>query len=134
MTKGRKPAIVPVENAITTTPDAPVWLSAAAKAEWRRVAPLLIARRILTAADLGTLESYCVAVGTVQEAASIIAAEGLTVTSDAGPKRHPASVIQDGAMKTARQIAAELGLTPASRAKAAVREEATPVSADLGLD
>lgn len=134
MTKGHKPAIAPVENAITMTPDAPAWLSKPAKAEWRRVAPLLIARRILTDADIATLESYCVAVGTVQEAAAILAAEGLTCMTDSGPKRHPASTIQDGAMKTARQIAAELGLTPASRAKAAVREEVTPVSADLGLD
>ncbi|MGY0575937.1 P27 family phage terminase small subunit [Bradyrhizobium sp. RDM12] len=38
----------------------------AANAEWRRVMPELAKRRILTIADLGSLESYCIAIGRIR--------------------------------------------------------------------
>ncbi|RWF07315.1 MAG: phage terminase small subunit P27 family, partial [Mesorhizobium sp.] len=68
--RGRKPAgIVAGTSPVTKVPPAPTWLSKDAKAEWRRVAPILVnERKVLTEADLGTLESYCIATGTVREA------------------------------------------------------------------
>jgi P27 family predicted phage terminase small subunit len=59
--KGRKPDLKSDQAAIASVVRAPQWLSADAKAEWRRVMPHLIERRILTDADLGGLENYCVA-------------------------------------------------------------------------
>jgi P27 family predicted phage terminase small subunit len=110
--KGRKPELVPDAGAVDANLRPPSWLSKHAKAEFRRVAPILAARRILTPADLGSLESYCIAIGHVRE---------LEMLMRAGfdPKLHRA---QDKSMVTARQLAAELGLTPVSRSRPAVRE------------
>lgn len=63
--KGRKPELQADANAITETRP-PAWLSEHAKAEFRRVMPELARRRSLTPADLGCLESYCVAIGKVR--------------------------------------------------------------------
>jgi P27 family predicted phage terminase small subunit len=87
-----------------------------AKEEWRRVAPVLIQRRILTKSDLGTLEFYACAVGLARRAQ--IESEGLTlsVTGKNGVQRqHPSVKIARDAWNDARKFAGELGLTPASR-------------------
>ena len=73
--------------------------------------PELAKRRILTTADLGSLESYCIAMGRVRELETLLRA-------GFDPKLHRA---QDKSMVTARQLAAELGLTPVSRSRPAVR-------------
>ena len=73
--------------------------------------PELAKRRILTTADLGSLESYCVSIGRVRDLEMLLRA-GID------PKLFR---MQDQAIKTARQLAAELGLTPVSRSRPAVR-------------
>jgi P27 family predicted phage terminase small subunit len=103
-------------------PRPPAYLSKDAKAEWRKVVPILVVeRQTLTEADLGTLESYCNAIGTMRQAQRIINAEGLVTVAG---KRHPAFGIMNAAQTTARLCAAELGLTPVSRSRPAVRENA----------
>jgi P27 family predicted phage terminase small subunit len=121
--RGRKPAsIVNGSSPVTEVPRPPAYLSKDAKAEWRKVVPILVVeRQTLTEADLGTLESYCNAIGTMRQAQRIINAEGLVT---AAGKRHPAFGIQNTAQTTARLCAAELGLTPVSRSRPAVRETA----------
>lgn len=122
--RGRKPAaVVPGTATVVTVPRAPSWLSADAKTEWRRVAPILVERDILTEADLGTLESYATATGVVREAQRAISRDGLIIATDDGPKRHPAFSMMNAAMTTARLCAAELGLTPVSRSRPAVRTD-----------
>lgn len=117
--RGTKPHLVVSNDAVTRTPAPPAWLSPEAKREWRRVMPILVQRRILTTADLGMLESYCTAIGAMREAQRILSAEGLVV----GGKRHPAFGIMNAAQTTARLCAAELGLTPVSRSRPAIRED-----------
>jgi len=114
--KGTKPTLV-VDNAaaVRKVPPAPTWLSAAAKAEWRRVAPLMVERRILTDADLGSLENYCLAQGRVRDIQKMLAG----VEPEAWLKLTRA---QDKAITMARQLAAELGLTPVSRSRPGIRE------------
>lgn len=121
--KGTKPQMRTDREAIASVPRPPAWLSKDAKAEWKRVMPLLIERRILTDADLGMVESYCTAIARIREAERTIAKEGATFQAVSGPKRHPAVTVQDAAMKTARLCAAELGLTPVSRSRPAIRED-----------
>ncbi|TCT12669.1 P27 family predicted phage terminase small subunit [Tepidamorphus gemmatus] len=135
MTRGRKPdRIVTGSNTVAEAPRAPAWLSKDAKTEWNRVAPILTDRRTLTEADLGTLESYCTATGTVREMQRILNRDGAIVDTDKGPKRHPALGVQNAAMTTARLCAAELGLTPVSRSRPAIRDEADDDDvSDLGL-
>jgi P27 family predicted phage terminase small subunit len=110
--KGRKPELVAQRNPVGNVQCPPPWLSELAKAEWRRVTPELTMRRILTCADLGSLENYCIAIGRVRELEELLSA-GID------PKLFR---MQDQAIKTARQLAAELGLTPVSRSRPAVRD------------
>ena len=64
--RGTKPALVSDPKGLAAIPKPPAWLSKDAKAEWRRVTPLLVERRILSDADLGTLENYANAIGNVR--------------------------------------------------------------------
>lgn len=121
--RGTKPHLVVDNGAVKKAPTAPAWLSADAKREWRRVMPILVERRILTTADLGSLENYCVAIGQVREMERRLQEEGHVVETEQGLKRHPAVGIQSDAMTRARLLAAELGLTPVSRSRPAIRDD-----------
>ena len=129
--KGAKPRLVIDNDAVTGAPAAPGWLSKDAKAEWRRVMPGLVQRRILTRADLGSLENYCICIGIVREAERHLQKHGHVFESfkdtddglvSLGMKRNPASLVLKDAIAASRQLAAELGLTPVSRSRPAVRE------------
>lgn len=122
--KGAKPHLRTDSAAMKRAPAVPKWLSADAKREWKRVLPDLIERRILTDADLGSLENYCIAIGQVREMERTLQQEGHVYTSANGMlKRHPAGVILSDAMTRARLIAVELGLTPVSRSRPAIRDD-----------
>jgi len=115
--KGRKPKLKLIEGgtAAVRCPTAPGWFSLQARAEWKRSAPQLQGRRLLAPDMLGTLESYCIAVGVVRETEEIMCREGRMIDTDEGPKQHPAFRMQSAAMREARLLAAELGLTPHRR-------------------
>ena len=113
--RGTKPHLVIDNGAIRKTERAPSFLSKEAKMEWRRIMPTLVKRRILTVADLGSVENYCIATGRVRQVERQIQATIGDID--------PAMVrMQDKAIQTARQLAAELGLTPVSRSRPTVRE------------
>ena len=132
--RGRKPELRAIEGGLSRLPPAPSWLPTEGKAEWRRVVPGLRDRKVVTKQDLGILESYCLAVGTVRRMQTTIAAEGDMVTNDKGDtKRHPAFQTMFQALTESRRLAAELGLTPASRNKAAATEGNDDDLADLDL-
>ncbi len=124
--RGRKAEIVPLcEDAPDEMPHPPEDLSPDALAEWNRVLSIILTeRRTLSVADLATFTAYCTAAGMATEARRIINREGLTYMGASGPKKHPAAAILSDAMTQVRQLAAELGLTPASRARPAIREGA----------
>lgn len=107
--RGVKPAVLADAEALAKAPPAPSYLSAHAKAEWKRIMPQLIARRILTRADLSGVESYCAAIGAVRSIADQLASNPATDLKLAG--------LQIRFMQTARQLASEYGLTPTSRAR-----------------
>lgn len=133
--RGRKPTLNPDSNPIIDAPKPPSWLGKAARAEWRRIAPLLMDRRILAETDLTTLAHYCAATGTVQEQQKTINREGYVVATERGPRAHPAVRIQADAMTRARLLAAELGLTPVSRNRPSIRtdQEDDDSASDLGV-
>ncbi|MDI4663679.1 P27 family phage terminase small subunit [Xanthobacter autotrophicus] len=106
--KGRKPSTInSTAGALVKAPAPPVWLSPEAKKEWKRCIRPLIERRILTQSDLGQLENYCIAQGRAREIEGM-----LQISFDLALCR-----AQDKALASARQIAAELGLTPVSRSR-----------------
>lgn len=104
--RGVKPKISTDTEALTKAPPAPSYLSAQAKAEWKRIMPQLISRRILTRADLAGVEAYASAVGICRQIEELRAG-GLIDKVQFG--------IWNRAAQTARQLAAEYGLTPTSR-------------------
>ena len=110
--RGTKPRMRPAEDALTRAPPVPGWLSKDAKAEWRRIMPSLASRRTLTAADMASVENYCVSVGRAREIEREI--QGADTINGTLFR------MQDKAMQTARQLAAELGLTPTSRNRPAM--------------
>jgi P27 family predicted phage terminase small subunit len=151
--RGVKPHLV-VYNGAASVPSkpeqascgrpAPDWLSEDAKAEWARVMPLLEKRKIITEADLGNLENYCIAIGHVRVAERDIQANGLTIETfrpdrngnpvSLGHKRNPSVGIQSDAMTRARLLGSELGLTPVSRSRPTVRNDDEGGSSQAFLD
>ncbi len=120
-TRGRKAEPKAVSDAISKVPSPPRDMGAEAKAEWRRVMPVLVERRVLTAADMAAVERYCEATGDVKIARARIKQDGEYVLNRLEElKRHPAFTTLREAAAEARRWAAELGLTPASRSRVAV--------------
>lgn len=107
--RGLKPPLSADSDALTKTPPSPKHLSPHAKAEWKRIFPQLIARRTVTRADLAGVENYCAAVGAARTIAETMSTGGLPDLKLGG--------LQIRYMQTARQLAAEYGLTPTSRAR-----------------
>nr|WP_313010702.1 phage terminase small subunit P27 family [Brucella intermedia] len=107
--RGIKPALTADAGALTKAPPAPAHLTPAAKAEWRRVMPQLIERRIITRGDLAGIENYCAAIGAVRQIADQMNTMPVPDLKLGG--------LQIRFMQTARQLAAEYGLTPTSRAR-----------------
>lgn len=107
--RGVKPAIQKDKAALTKLPSAPKRLSTHAKAEWRRVVPVLVKRGVITTGDLAGIESYCTAVGFVTQITEQLAGMPIPDIKLAG--------LQIRYMQTARQLAAEYGLMPASRSR-----------------
>lgn len=121
--KGTKPALKADKAAITRTPKPPAWMADQARREWGRIMPLLVERKILTEADMGSVEAYCIATGQVRQMDVILAKEGAIIVTEKGARAHPAFRIQADAMNRARLLAAELGLTPVSRSRPSIRDD-----------
>lgn len=114
--KGTKPTLRQDAAPLGVLP-APEWLPVSAAVEWTRVMPILAERRILTEGDLGGLENYCLCIGRVRQFEDEIQSTGDT---ELVLKLFRA---QDKAMASARLLAAELGLTPVSRSRPAIRDD-----------
>lgn len=106
--RGVKPALSKDAEALTKAPPAPSYLSTQAKAEWRRVLPLLVGRGVITKADLTGVEAYCVAAGAARQIAEAMAGDLPDLRLGGMQIRY---------MQTAHQFTAEYGLTPTSRAR-----------------
>lgn len=119
MTRGLKPsAIVAGTSPVTKVPSPPAYLSKDAKAEWRKVAPILVnERKVLTVADLAAFENYVIAVAMMRQAARDVQTNGNVLPNG---KRNPASTALVQMMQQHLRAAGELGLTPAARSRAVI--------------
>ena len=106
--RGLKPHLSPDRAPLTKAPSAPKWMTEEARAEWKRIMPRLISDRIITTADLTGVENYCVASGRVREIETLFRVQPLDKVLFG---------MQNRAMQTARQLAAEYGLSPVSRTR-----------------
>lgn len=108
-------------------PDRPVELTGEAAREWDSIANELDAAGTLAVVDRGVLAAYCCAVADVLAARDAINREGRWLTeplqNSKGDllgervKEHPAVKLLDKATVRVRGLAADLGLTPASRSR-----------------
>lgn len=129
--RGTKPHIKMERDALEDR-EPPAWLSDDAKSEWLRIVPILAQRKVLTEADLGSVENYCMAMGTVREMEREIQRVGAVqkvykVDKDGNSllisiRKNPAVSIQSDAMNKARLLAAEIGCTPVSRSRPTVED------------
>lgn len=116
--KGRKPIITALPGALDKAPPMPSWLPEFAKKEWARVVPALVKARSLASHELSTVESYCLSVARIRECEAVIQKDGLTYVSPTGEtKRRPETTLLKESIEAARRLAAECGITPASRSK-----------------
>lgn len=104
-------------------PPCPRWLSARARAEWRRLARELYDAGVLTTVDRAALAGYCVAFARWQEAEEVVSAKGMVVkTTNGNLIQNPYLTIANRAMDDMRRFAVEFGMTPASRTRVQVAE------------
>lgn len=99
-------------------PDCPGFLDAAAKAEWKRMVPILLAAGLLTLADRAALAAYCQAFSRWKRAEEELAKQPLLVTvTEKGTGARAEVWIAANAMKEMRAFLVEFGLSPASRTR-----------------
>lgn len=116
--KGRKAAVTTTAGALKKVPPAPKDLSLLAQAVWRRELQPLVRAEKIAAHELPLFKSYCSATARIDEAQALIAQHGLLIVGASGElKRNPATTIQKEAIALQARLAAEFGITPASRNK-----------------
>ncbi len=95
----------------------PNWLEPEARKEWRRLAPVLINAGILTAADAVTFAGYCQAYARWREAEEHVTKLGMIYKDKTTEKVYPNPyiAIARAAFTEVKSMAAEFGLTPATR-------------------
>jgi len=103
-----------------TIPSPPRWLGSVARAEWRRVAPMLHKRGLMARRFVAALAGYCRAYGELVEAQRLIELEGRTVTTDKGNViQHPAVGMANRAADQLRAYLVEFGLSPSAEGRLA---------------
>jgi P27 family predicted phage terminase small subunit len=103
-------------------PDPPPWLTdPVALGEWRRLAPELMAMRVLTELDVNDLAQYCLWFGVMLQAQADVAKHGITTTSTSKhgelKRKNPALAALKDASKEMKALADQLGLGPLARFK-----------------
>lgn len=102
-----------------SVPAPPTHLDEVARAEWLRVAPLLLARRTFAEADHTQLELYVSIYAQWRRVEAAVRTAPLTILGPNGMERvHPTRAEFARLSDTLRHHMAALGLTPSSRAKA----------------
>lgn len=102
-------------------PDPPSHLNDRAVIIWNEYGNQLHKLGILTPIDLSLFEAFCIETAMYRECTEIINKEGAWIEekySEGGlksMKRHPASMVRNGALNNMRTLAARFGLDPHSR-------------------
>lgn len=99
-------------------------LRAWAHDEWARVVPSLVAARLLTPVDLQILLDHCSAVALHRECLRQIARDGLTVETERGWTKNPATTILAQQRDRLKHTVQQLGLSPLARDGLEARGEA----------
>ena len=108
-------------------PPMPEFLTDIARAEWRRIVPLLLDMKVLKTCDGAALASYCMSFARWQQAEDLISRHGVVVEElvydDEGEvigtklKKNPACNVSMAEKKEMRAALALFGLDPSSRSR-----------------
>jgi P27 family predicted phage terminase small subunit len=109
-----KPA-APAPGVDLTKP--PTGLGAKAAAVWRKLAPDLVERKVLTAWDIEAFAAYCIVVSQFHEARKAVAKYGITDLGSQGQRIvSPYLRAQSLLLEAELKLAGRFGLTPGDRA------------------
>jgi P27 family predicted phage terminase small subunit len=135
--KGRKADLKAIEGGLAGVPSPPAEIPADMIAEWQTIAAELVQRKLLTASMSGLVSTYVIALWTVRQCQVAVAKHSpLVMSAHQMLKPNPAAGMQAKAMEMVARLGAELGLTPAARAKQGLQPkggEDEDNAADLGL-
>jgi P27 family predicted phage terminase small subunit len=116
---GRRPLNENEPALDTTMPACPRWLTAEARAEWRRVATKLHKAGILTNVDRAVLAAYCQAWSDWVSTSKQLEQEPTVIVpdDDTGKRRYlnPTTTAANSARDAMIKYARELGMTPSAR-------------------
>ena len=98
--------------------DAPAFLVGAARAEWERLAPVLLTEKMLTVADRQALAGYCQSFSDWQKAQAVLTRSGFTFKTPNGyVQQRPEVAIAQKSLSLMLKFGVEFGLTPSSRSR-----------------
>jgi P27 family predicted phage terminase small subunit len=113
--KGRGPKADMAARLFRAVPP-PANMSERAKAEWKRLMPVVIALGTMSRCDLRAFQLLCETLATATEAAELVAKQGMTIpTGSGGRKAHPALRVLADARRHAGTQLESFGLTPKGR-------------------
>jgi len=127
---GRRPLNDGPPQAPAEVPECPEFLDDEAKAEWFRMAPVLLDMGLLTPADRAALAAYCISYSRWVAAEAQVRRLGTIVKSPLKnfPMKSPYLTVADQALETMRKFMVEFGLTPSSRSR--IRVPGNPRATD----
>jgi P27 family predicted phage terminase small subunit len=103
---------------LLTVPEPPPEISAGGRAEWIRLAPLLLAVGTASRADLRAFELLAEALGSERAMRELIERDGTMIAAAGGGyKAHPAIRAAETARAQAIALLRDFGLTPSGRAR-----------------
>lgn len=111
----RKDALKAMKKYPKLTSDAPDWLDDTAKAEWKRIIPLLLQNSPISDLDLALIASHCSEYAVVAECGQQLKKSGVVTETKTGLKQSPYFMAQQKALKDLHSIDSQLGLSPVSR-------------------
>lgn len=134
-TRGRKAELKVIEGGLTDKPAVPVHIPQEMHAEWLAVVAELTERKVITDAMLGTVDAYIMAMSNARKAQKALDEHGVLVDGGKGIlKQNPAATLLGKSNATIQRLAAELGLTPASRSRPRMKhEEGDLIDRQFGL-
>lgn len=109
-------------------PTPPPHLTEGARRYWAHYFPLLQSQGVLTAADVGTLASYCAALADADTCHATIERDGWVVETPKGLIKHPLTSVLNQQRGQINTLSSQLGLNPSmrSRTRAAPKEVKKP--------
>jgi P27 family predicted phage terminase small subunit len=120
--KGARPKLKAVEGGLLKAPPMPETLPRDMAGIWRTTAADLTGRGLLTTSSLPLLETYIGAVWMTRECRRAIAEHGVLVRAkDMQLKPNPAAAMLAKAQETIARLAADMGISAASRNSTAIR-------------